>query len=975
MGKKKSSGGRSGSPFPGEDAKRQQAPVESKPEETSTSASPRISRNEWISLAVILILGLLLRVWFLAEIVHAPDFCAPQQDPDVQDYHARAILSGDWTVREGENDPEMGTTPYFRPPGHAYFLAAIYFFTDGSYLAPRIVNMGLGLAAVVVMFLLVRAIFGSAAGLIAAFFMSTYWGFVFWEGELNDPCLFVFLGTCIMYALYRWTCTMAPGWAALTGLMVGSYALMRPNILGFGPFMAAWMLGVAWRHGKIRRIPLSWLALAACTFLLVTPVTIRNYVVSGEFVPISTYFGENFLIGNGEDSDGVTPWTPYLQDLEGTGNWSVWVYNNVVKGLEKSLNRPITHSEASDYFFQEGLHYAAEHKLRTLKLAFKKAILFWTPIEITCNKVIYYEKRFYPPVKYLPGFAMAMAAFVFGVACLLRDLWRKRDLGAPDPAKTKEMIALLGAFILVYFASFLPFFVNGRARIPIIPFMFLFGAYGLSHICQRITQRQWKLAGISCASLFILYGFASIQYVRFEPDLARWYYQRAESYERTGQMDKAVEAASHILDMDSAASYMNMRLGRLFAKRGLKEEAFQQFMAAVRHHPDDPDVRFNGAYELIKIGKVAEGIAHYEEILRQNPNDARVHNNLGLLMEEQQNYEAAIKHYEVALRIDPAYALAHTNLGNLLAKLGQTDKAVLHFLKAVELEPKQEDYHYNLAIHLAEMGRTDEAIERYRTALQLNPGDARAHNNLALLLAGRGLYDEAGQHYADAVRIVPGFALAYANWGNMFADQGKFEDALAMYQRGFAAAPADASLHNGLGFVYERAGQLDNAAREYEEALRLVPQYPLALNNLGNVAARQGDTDRALRLYEQVLKIDPNDRFAHFNMANVLAEQGRLDDAISHYLAGAKNDPSNAVLFNNLANVMVRKSRFDEAIQYYKRASELDPRYVAPHLNLGTVLAAVGKIDDAAVHFRRVLELDPANASAKEGLAKIQQGK
>jgi len=80
----------------------------------------------------------------------------------VQDYHARGNCVGglDLAAR-AETDPEIRTTSYFRPPGHAYFLSASTFLTQGSYLAPRLVNMFLGLTSVVLLFF-GKALFAAA---------------------------------------------------------------------------------------------------------------------------------------------------------------------------------------------------------------------------------------------------------------------------------------------------------------------------------------------------------------------------------------------------------------------------------------------------------------------------------------------------------------------------------------------------------------------------------------------------------------------------------------------------------------------------------------------------------------------------------------------------------------------------------------------------------------------------------------------
>ena len=104
---------------------------------------------------------------------------------------------------------------------HGYYLAVIYLFTKGGYLAPRIVNIALGLAGVVLVFLLGRSVYGRSVGLIAAFLVATYWVFIFWEGEVNDPSLFVFLVPLLMHWLRRWAGTMTFRRAALVGVTTG----------------------------------------------------------------------------------------------------------------------------------------------------------------------------------------------------------------------------------------------------------------------------------------------------------------------------------------------------------------------------------------------------------------------------------------------------------------------------------------------------------------------------------------------------------------------------------------------------------------------------------------------------------------------------------------------------------------------------------------------------------------------------------
>jgi hypothetical protein len=249
---------------------------------------------------------------------------------------------------------------------------------------------------------------------------------------------------------------------------------MRPNILLFGPFLAAWMLWVARRAGRLPRVPASWTALLCATLAVIAPVTTRNWLVSGEFVPVSTYFGQNLFIGNSAESDGFTPWTPYLQKLEGTGQFSVWVYNNIVRGLGREVGKEnLTHSEASSIFARKALDHIRAHPGHALRLTLRKAVLFWSPREITGNKVVEQDRRHYPPLKYLPGFWLTGGLFLAGLLTLGWDRLRGRRCGDP------ELLALLLVFVLVYYVSFLPFFVNARARHPLAGLFLLLGAAAL----------------------------------------------------------------------------------------------------------------------------------------------------------------------------------------------------------------------------------------------------------------------------------------------------------------------------------------------------------------------------------------------------------------------------------------------------------------------------------------------------------------
>ena len=139
---------------------------------------------------------------------------------------------------------------------------------------------------------------------------------------------------------------------------------------------------------------------------------------------------------------------------------------------------------------------------------------------------------------------------------------------------------------------------------------------------------------------------------------------------------------------------------------------------------------------------------------------AEAHNNLGNDLVRLGKLPEAIAHYEQALRIEPDYAKAHYNLGNALFKLGQTTEAVAQYQEALRINPEFADAHANWGVALAQSGKTEEAITHYEQALRINPDLPEAHYNLGNALAQSGRAPEAIVQYEQALRIKPDFTAA-----------------------------------------------------------------------------------------------------------------------------------------------------------------------------------------------------------------------
>jgi len=655
-----------------------------------------------VLLVLILLLGGVLRVSYLRELVHNPDFALPQIDPCYHDYWARGLATGDWTLPKNLSDwtdPEIRSQPYLRPPAYPFFLAAVYYLFGGSYLAARIVQMALGLANGVLAYPLGRRLFGSATGLIFAALMSCYWAFIYFEGELLEPVLLVTFGLALFGVLSLWSDRFTLGRGLAGGVLFGLFALVRANILLFAPIVLGWSWWVARRRKDHRRLAPVGLGFVAGIALMIAPVTIRNWVVAKDFVLITSNIGISLYTGNHEGANGRYTIIPDLKELGAGDNWTCFDYPKMVRGVEKKLGRKVKHSEVSSYFVDRAKQFIRTHPARALKLVAIKAALFWGPEEVGSNKVVELEKANSATLRHLPGFPLPLSLAIFGVLqfFLARRSRGERDELPPSAAGRQfEVSILLILFILTYFGSYLPFFVVGRYRMPVVPFLFLFGAYGLHRVGRLFVsgRRGASLGGL--AALLVLYAIASIHLVPYQPNRAQWHLLRASCYRLADKPDLAMQECREAIAADPASEEGHRRLADLLYNKADYAGAAEHYASAVELRPDYMQARYNLASALRELQRYDEAIVHLRWIVEHEAGLPEVHYLLARTLKDAGDDDGAVEQYRQAIALQPGYYQAHNNLANILIAQGKVDEAIEHYRRALEAKPDYTTARQNL---------------------------------------------------------------------------------------------------------------------------------------------------------------------------------------------------------------------------------------------------------------------------------------
>jgi tetratricopeptide (TPR) repeat protein len=613
-------------------------------------------------------------------------------DAELHDYWARALATGGWTVPAHRHDPEIRTTPYFRPPGYPHVLALVYRVSGGDPAGARWFQFALGLASAGLGFLLARRIGGPIAGLAAAAGLATSWTMIFFEGELLDATLLTALALAALLVVLRTADRPSPWRAIAAGGLLGALGAVRPNALAFAPVAAAWLFRVVGRRASRRQAAKVALALGAGTVLAIAPVTLRNYAVSGDWVLVSANGGVNLWIGNNSASDGVRAGVPEVARLTGQSGWTCFDYPLLIRGLSREVGRPLGYAEASRIWASRARGWIADHPARFARLTLTRIALFFGPREVG-DRDVDLSREASPTLRRLPGrFPVVLAVALVGLAGLVADFRAARSGPDGEEEIRKRLAAglLLASCAFAYAATFFVFFFNARYRVPVLAIAFVLGGVGVAHLVERARSRSWRAFSGTAIAACGLAAILSIDIVSYPRALDEWHYQRGNAFRDAGRSDEAMGEYSEALRANPRSLLPRNDLALMLRDRGRLAEAVAEWNQALAIDPGAVEPRFNRAQLLAADGRLDDAIPEYRRVIDEQPGYANAHLSLGTALLRTGREGEAFEQYAEAVRLAPDDPLTAFVLGRSLLASGRRDEGLRELRRALSLDPLYE---------------------------------------------------------------------------------------------------------------------------------------------------------------------------------------------------------------------------------------------------------------------------------------------
>lgn len=607
----------------------------------------------------IFFIALTIRVVYFAQIKGEFFFETSILDAQYYDDWANGIVTkGDWLSRN------QGL--FVVSPGYTYFLAIIYKIFGRHVSLIALTQIFLGSLSCVLVFLIASKVSlyrpeasflrrsscdspkffkqedtqeiideNSSKGnktipaIISGLLAATYSMSIFYEGVLLKSTLIVFMNLLMLYCLLIGIERNNRVYIMLAGLCLGLSVHLRPNILGFIVFLFVFLYVKGNRNNasdveedssvpygartsqrsfiykiaeslssraRIKVILHNFTPFIIGVLIILVPMGLRNYFIANQFVLTTAHGGMNLYTGNNPSSVGPYWPLPFAEpnirgEIEG-----------FFAEAQRRTGHALTLQEADKFWYEEAWKFINERPKKWLMLVWRKALIFLNNYETPINLDFYAFRQVHKSIVSFP-------LVTYGVVVPL-GLWGMIVSGLKNNASK-----LLTLYITFYFFVSAVFFVVSEYRYPVAPAFAIFAGQGIYWSFEKIKNRRYFSIALGVIFLVSISWLVNKDIYKdwFHLDsykeriLANSYFSMGAVYEANNIPDKAKTfylKAIAIQPMAQAGPFI--KLGNLYARQGLLEEAKRMFESAINVDP-------NSAEAYIGLGGVYLNQKNYQE--------------------------------------------------------------------------------------------------------------------------------------------------------------------------------------------------------------------------------------------------------------------------------------------------------------------------------------------------------------------------
>ena len=429
-------------------------------------------RADGFAFVLIACVAFAFRFIVLVQTARTPYFAVTNIDSASYQKWAQALVANGW----------WPTKNFYQSPFYAYFLALIYrMFGEGPWM-PRVVQVLLGSLMPVLVYAIGTRLFTRRVGWIAALLMAAYGPLVLEEVTLSKTSPLILAAMAGMAAYLRYAPSAAAGGVLLAGVCFGVAVMgVAQWLLAFVALavMLPWVASAA--RPRARAIAVA--AFVGGAMLMVAPVVVWNSAHGGGLVLTSGGAGLNLYSGNNERATGLPASPAGLRDIP------EFEEEDARRLAEKDLGHTLQPAEVDRDWSSRALQYITGHPGEWLALLVEKCTVLWNWYEIPDNYQFTFMRDGFLPA--LWGSVTLSLLGPLALVGLLLPWWRRRGAAAFTVAW------------LAYAVTPILYYVRGRYRLPIAPFLAVLAGVAVERLWRAVVARRWDQCAALGAALLV----------------------------------------------------------------------------------------------------------------------------------------------------------------------------------------------------------------------------------------------------------------------------------------------------------------------------------------------------------------------------------------------------------------------------------------------------------------------------------------
>ena len=577
---------------------------------------------------------LLIRVVVLARLTISPYLLPTHGDMHFYNDWAQRLLGGQLADH----------LAFYGLPGYAYLLAALYKLAGYSPFVPALLQALLDAGTAMLIYKVSVGIFpGTAkrhaqiAGLVAAAGWALFVPAQTYAAILMPTAWVVFIFWLIVWRII--SRKNAPeGWEALTlGLLVGLTATAIATILFLIPLLIGAILlkPAISTHSHLRTRISALVLLFLGAAVGTSPCWVHNRLIAHDHVFLSAHGGINFWIGNNPSANGYPRFPPGLRAGQAA------MLQDSIDAAESAAGHSLKRGEVSHYWSAKARDYIEGDPAAWLRLLALKLRTFWSAFQyddLSIITILREQRVTFPGIYFGLVAAFALPAMILG--------WKTAPAGRwVTLAIALQMLALL------------PVFTTERYRLPVVPGLLVFAAFGLVMFFSNLAAGKFRPA----LSYIVLLTVSTVFISWPQRDPSLW---ALDAYNSGWQALESNNLALAEKKLDVAYAYV----------------------------PDNSETVFALGNLRLAQQKTDDALAFYWAVLSIDPKHKGALNNLGVIALDSRDYANAETWFRRAAQIDPANAKTHFLLAKTFLGQGHREAAQTEIDAALRLKPDQPEF-------------------------------------------------------------------------------------------------------------------------------------------------------------------------------------------------------------------------------------------------------------------------------------------